>query len=515
MSNTFQVTVVIDTQTPPQWIVSTLKNLDQNQQIQLSGIIVQPSENLPNQARQTGLQPLAHQLLYGYLNRPRFNLEPCKPEPLPATYQQLVADTESSSTPDLLLHLGHYDQDDDSLPIATHGTWVVKHKELTALAERAVLARHNMLWLHLWKIDNRQASSIKNMSSHALPMQSYSITDVLTYAFGSLPDFIASRLNWLANGSPTETQFDIEPITSPSMSGIEQLGRSIKLLYLQVKQRLRRRLQIEQWQLAFVLNNDHAVETQLSDYVELIPPANHIWADPHLIVEDNQTHVFFEELEIEENRGRIAWAILTPEGFANEPITVLAEDHHLSYPFVFKHNNDFYMVPETASTRTISLYKATRFPDKWTRIDNIMDNVNAADTTLFQHDGLWWVFTNGSSHPSVDERDQLNLYYAEDFLSGDWQPHPLNPVVTGVDHARMAGKIYQKNGELFRPSQYGAKRYGFGFNTSRIDVLNTTQYQETLIKRQVPSQSEAWIGCHSAAHSDNLNVIDRLRRVRR
>lgn len=524
------VAVVVNTLTPPQWVVSTLEKLEQNSRVQLSYIILQsPVETPPllQTVRQSVLGQIGRKLLYGYINRPRFGLEPCAPVPIPTRLKSLLitAGENPTNEQDVVLHLGDVDTNDATLPTAVHGMWVVKHRELTDHIEEAILARRPLLWVHLWQLKN---SSLHRIGSHSLPMQSYSVTDVLSYGFGSLPDLIASRLNWLANGL-NPVQYETAQITSslyptyafpksylpPKMSNIEIGVRSLILLGLQTKERVRNKFQFEQWQLGFMHQSKHASEYEVSNFQELKPPKNKIWADPHIVVHNNQTHVFFEELEIQENVGRIAWAVLTPEGFADEPKVVLTEDYHLSYPFVFTHDGEFYMMPETAARRTISLYKATDFPEKWERVGNIIENINAADSTLIKHDGLWWLFANGASHPSVDERDQLMLYYSEDVLSGNWQPHPLNPIVTGIDRARMAGPIYQKNGELFRPSQNGATRYGFGVNICKIHSLSKIDYKETLVSQLSPRQHDVWIGAHSATHDNDVTLIDRLRRVPR
>lgn len=536
--NVLNVTVILDTLTPAQWVVSTLEKLDQHQQIQLNQIILQSSvEDAPQQhKRQSVLYGVARKLLYGYINRPRFESVAGKTQELPKKLRTLINvsdngsanENSTSSTCDVILHLGNPNQPSSDVPIATHGTWTVKHQELTDRIEEAVLARRPLLWIHLWSFENHQTDTLQRIGSHALPMQSYSITDVLSYGFSSLPTLIESRLNWLTQDYSPK-QFEAEQLKpaayppyafpdtyqKPSKSGLEFCVRVLVVLALQTKQRVRDKLLIEQWQLGYRFHNHHASDIDLNEYRELKPPANTIWADPHVIVENNQTYVFFEELDISENQGRIACGVLTNTGFENKPTTVLSEDHHLSYPFVFKHQNEIYMVPESASIRTISLYKATNFPDQWEHVSNIMEDIDAADTTLFEHDGLWWLFTSGISHPSVDERDQLLLFYTNDVLSGDWHPHPLNPVVTGVDRARMAGPIYKKNDDWFRPSQFGGTRYGFGINIAKIHTLSTTEYRETLVSHLSPHTHDVWKGCHTAVHSENITVIDRLRWARR
>ena len=46
----------------------------------------------------------------------------------------------------------------------------------------------------------------------------------------------------------------------------------------------------------------------------------------------------------------------------NIPSTIVLEkDYHLSYPFLFEDNDELFMIPETATNKTIELYKCEEF----------------------------------------------------------------------------------------------------------------------------------------------------------
>ena len=72
---------------------------------------------------------------------------------------------------------------------------------------------------------------------------------------------------------------------------------------------------------------------------------------------------------------------------------VLAEPFHLSYPYVFEWMNDYYLVPESYQAGAIRLYRAAQFPFQWTFLGEILTGPYFADTSIFQHQGLWWLFT--------------------------------------------------------------------------------------------------------------------------
>ena len=92
------------------------------------------------------------------------------------------------------------------------------------------------------------------------------------------------------------------------------------------------------------------------------------------------------------------------------PTTVLERDYHLSYPFVFEWNENYYMVPESAANKTVELYRSTSFPFEWELEKVLMTDIRAKDATLAEVDGMWWMFVSIAEHSIPDE---LYLFFAE------------------------------------------------------------------------------------------------------
>ena len=44
---------------------------------------------------------------------------------------------------------------------------------------------------------------------------------------------------------------------------------------------------------------------------------------------------------------------------------MIEEDFHLSFPYIFEHKKNIYMIPESAQNQDIRLYKCTNFPYSW------------------------------------------------------------------------------------------------------------------------------------------------------
>lgn len=241
----------------------------------------------------------------------------------------------------------------------------------------------------------------------------------------------------------------------------------------------------------------------------IIPPHGAYWADPFVVHKDSKTFIFFEEFIHKTGLGRISYIEFQPDGSISKSQPILEKPYHLSYPFIFEYGGEYYMIPETAQQRAIDMYRCVRFPDQWVYHKTVMRNVRAVDATLIEHNGLWWMFVNIAGEGG-STWDELHLFYANDPLSDEWIPHPMNPVISDVRSARPAGHIYSRDGKLIRPSQDSSLRYGYALNLNRITVLNTEEYEEELMERLEPPANGNILAVHTHNFSGNLTVVDAM-----
>jgi len=214
-------------------------------------------------------------------------------------------------------------------------------------------------------------------------------------------------------------------------------------------------------------------------------------------------------------KGHISLITMDEKGNYNQPEIVLDKPYHLSYPFVFEHEDDYYMIPESGANKTIDLYRCIEFPDKWEFQMNLMENVRAVDATVFYHNGKWWMFANLIENDGASLWDELFLFYSDDLFNTDWQPHPLNPIVSDCKFARPAGKIFVENGRIYRPSQNCSTRYGYGFNLHEITSLDENHYAEDLVTRVEPNWDKHIIGTHTFNRVNSLHIIDAIYKRRK
>lgn len=168
------------------------------------------------------------------------------------------------------------------------------------------------------------------------------------------------------------------------------------------------------------------------------------------------------------------------------------------------------MIPETADNQTIELYRCEEFPHRWVFEKNLMNQVEAYDSTLLEYDGRWWLFTNMRKHVSCSSHESLYLFYADSPLSDAWIAHPHNPIETRSSHARPGGRIFLEEGKLYRPSQNCAGSYGRGLNLNQILQLDEQIYRESTISQCLPEGQSDLNGMHTLDSCPGLVVSDAL-----
>lgn len=266
-------------------------------------------------------------------------------------------------------------------------------------------------------------------------------------------------------------------------------------------------LNSDQWALSYRFRSGPCDSNNtLYRFKSLTPPKEYFWADPCVIQEEDRYYVFIEEYLYATQKGHISVIELDRKGVVNGPTKVLECDYHLSYPFVFEWNNNYYMVPESAANGTVELYRATSFPFEWKLEKVLMTGVRATDATLAEVDGRWWMFVSIAEHSIPDE---LYLFTAESPL-GPWTPHKRNPVKSDVRGSRPAGKLFNWDGELYRPAQDSSGRYGYAISINRVVQLDHENFREEQVSKILPNWNKRLQGTHTISIAGDLTVIDCL-----
>ena len=151
--------------------------------------------------------------------------------------------------------------------------------------------------------------------------------------------------------------------TSPTILISPLLAIALILLVLKRKQRnkakrLRRESKI--WSIGIYEGTDPLTFSPATGVLNPIITALDITdikarfvADPFMLWQNGAWHLFFEVLNNDRNKGEIGYAQ------SPDPVTweyggiVLKEKFHLSYPYVFAHEGETYMIPECAKSNAV------------------------------------------------------------------------------------------------------------------------------------------------------------------
>lgn len=240
---------------------------------------------------------------------------------------------------------------------------------------------------------------------------------------------------------------------------------------------------------------------------------NSYFADPFLWERDGTQYCFFEEYDYRTGRGHICVGKLGHDGLT-EIRVALRTDYHLSFPFLFEHAGNLFMMPETSEVQRLEVWRCLEFPARWERYATAMEGVSASDSTLNLIDGEWWLFTNISRDSFIDMNTELHVFKADGPELRLLEPHSVNPVVLNSRQARNAGRVLSIGGKLYRPSQDNSHgRYGYGVRLMEIRRLSLDEYVEAAVLAIRPDFEAGIIGCHHLDIRSGHVVMDVRKRI--
>jgi hypothetical protein len=216
-------------------------------------------------------------------------------------------------------------------------------------------------------------------------------------------------------------------------------------------------------------------------------------ADPFLVSNNGSYFLFFEIMNKTNSQGDIAVATSNDGYNWSYSRIVLDEPFHLSYPYVFKWNNTWYMIPESGEEKDIRLYKSNNFPYNWSFEKELVKGDAFVDNSIFNYNNTWWLFTQTPAQKSSiadsllrlitrnnsqKNSNVLRLYYSND-LKGPWIEHPKSPVVKGdANITRLGGRVIIFDNRIIRYAQDCDPYYGNQVWALEIEKLSKEEFKE-------------------------------------
>jgi len=270
-----------------------------------------------------------------------------------------------------------------------------------------------------------------------------------------------------------------------------------------------RQPKVPHWQIAIRPSSKPLYRSEtdhdLAGFRWIEAPKGHCWADPFAFQRGERLWLFFEDYSYEKKRASIACAEISARGDIGEAIVCLEHpSSHYSYPHLLRTGSEIFMIPESFDSGSVDLYRCKVFPNEWVHEKRLFEG-KFVDTTVWEHDGLWWLATTSAA--PVPGAGSLLLFYS-DSLRGTWHFHPENPISADARTNRGAGRVLRSGENLIRPSQNGAPFYGYSITFHEIVELSTQHYSERVLKTITPEHWKGLAGVHTYNTAGGFEFID-------
>lgn len=228
-------------------------------------------------------------------------------------------------------------------------------------------------------------------------------------------------------------------------------------------------------------------------------------ADPFLFEYCGKTYLFAELYNRIKGKGVIGVAKVK-NGKCGRFKVCLELPDHLSYPCVYEHKGNIYMIPECRRSGKVTVYKCNQFPYQWEEAYTLLNRPGVDTTPILSRESEDLCFFTTINEDG--KRSNANLYYID-------YEHDEHLVISEDTTARSAGHlINDTSNRLFRPAQDCSVNYGDGLIIKEILELNKDNYQERDYFKVYPndiciSNKKLQIeGIHTYNRTSRYEVID-------
>ena len=244
-----------------------------------------------------------------------------------------------------------------------------------------------------------------------------------------------------------------------------------------------------EWNVAWKRENDDC-------YNVIINPDGYWLADSLLFGDTNCIYLFVEAYEKEIGLGRIGVFRFDGIKFTDFRV-ILKQPYHLSYPYVFKYKNEYYMIPESSAIKTVQLYKAVEFPMKWEKI-SVLIYGNYVDTTVTPiNESEYQIYTYDMDKSelvtailNMKDRSMIILNRFDD-------PQYLK---------RAGGNVFEIGDNMYRALQNNT--YFYGQSLSIVDCKKNEIYEIITPEKIKCTGGKSFRRVHTYSNVMGINAID-------
>lgn len=265
----------------------------------------------------------------------------------------------------------------------------------------------------------------------------------------------------------------------------------------------------EFWQTGIIKARTADILSELQYHIETEDVAwfsakdkNSYYADGFAIKDHERLLLFFEDYSYKNRKGHISasWFSERDSSFS-KPVVSLNETWHLSYPFIFKYENNIFCIPESKDHGSVELYQLEAATLKLNRVRTLLPDISAVDPTIINHKNHWYLFFTSGHATNIE----LNIWHSAT-LEGPFIPHVLNPVKSNISNSRSAGSLFYLDGKLYRPAQDCSRTYGGRVIINEVKILSEDAFLEMAVSVLEPPQG--FEGIHNLSFSGDYMFFD-------
>ena len=207
------------------------------------------------------------------------------------------------------------------------------------------------------------------------------------------------------------------------------------------------------WHIAIRQSSRGTILEDLDKKFTVVPNPKFGWAADPFVVEEGDTLYIFAELFYFNNwKGKIGYCSYKNEKFT-EWKDILQEDHHYSFPYIYKKDGIYYLMPEMSSVKELSVYEAIQFPNLWKKKESVFTGERLVDSIYLSEDKIMSYKTG--------RLNQLVLLMRH---KDGWRITDVKDDFLGI--MRSAGCTFEYKNKIIRPVQDCRNFYGEAVNFS-------------------------------------------------
>ena len=233
------------------------------------------------------------------------------------------------------------------------------------------------------------------------------------------------------------------------------------------------------------------------------------FADPMIISRDGREIVFMERVNRHTGIGSIVCSDIT-DGEWTDPVPVIEESFHMSFPMCFEWADELYMIPESEMDKAVNLYRCVEFPYKWEHTARFLEGSRLVDTVITDKTDDKISCLTSEYLPENDFYTRFRRFELIRDTDGSFRAEDLGLIKEEYSlQSRMAGYPYIKNGHMVYPIQRSTSGvYGYSVIFMAEDPEDGERILELLPGDIKLDTKRKLIGVHTYSGTDMYEVID-------